>query len=110
MGVKIDKNKIDLDSTLVKLTFILKGNREKIEVNTTLSQACDFVDVLNNNKGKHFTKAQKEIMENKFYIFDDYIKKETICINFYQIKAFTVPFLIDNGVDYNFKILEWRAK
>ncbi len=107
---KVDKTKIDVDSTLVKLTFILKGNREKLEVNTTLSQACDFVDILNENKGKHLTKTEKEMMKNRYYIFDDYITKETICINFYQIKAFTVPFLIDNDADYDFKILEWRVK
>lgn len=110
MAVKIDKTKIDIDMTLVKLTFIMKGNRERLEVNTTLSQACDFVDMLNDNKYKKLSKADKEAMENKFYIFDDYKKKETICINFYQIKAFTIPFLIDNGADYDFKIMEWRAK
>lgn len=108
--VMIEKRMIDVNTVLVKMTFIMKGNREKIEVNTTLAESCDFVDALNENKHKRLTKAEKEAMENRFYIFNDYIKKETICINFYQIKAFTVPFLIDEGKEYNFKIMEWRAK
>ena len=105
MAVKIDKNKIDINSTLVKLTFILKGNREKLEVDTTLSQACDFVDILNDNKGKHFNKAQKEMMENKFYIFDDIIHKKTVGVSLKDVKYLEIPYFIDKKDKFDIKIL-----
>jgi len=105
---KIKKDLIDVDATLVKLRFLMKGFKQEIVINTTLSQVCDFIDILNQNKFKKLSKAEKEMMENKFYVFDDYIKKQTVCINFNEVKAFTVPFFIDDGEEYDFKILEWR--
>ncbi len=52
---KIKKDKIDLDTTLVELKFVLKGNRQIVKVHTTATESCNFVDWLNKNRTKHMT-------------------------------------------------------
>lgn len=104
---KIKKGSIDLDLTLVELRFILKGFRQEVIVYTTATDSCEFVDWLNENRnvGSHKVK-DKEKFSNKFFIFDDYKKKCTVCINKDEIKSFTIPFYMDCGDELEFKILQ----
>lgn len=105
---KVKKDAIKLDETLVKLRFWLKGYREPIIIYTTATQSCDFVDFAYQNRAVIRTKNDKEKFEKKFYIFDDLKRKETVLISLDDIKAMSIPFFIDEGEEYNFKILESR--
>lgn len=105
MGAKVKKKQVNVNELLVKMTFVLKGYRQVINVHTTAREACDFVDSFNCNKAI-YNKKEKEKFENKFYIFSDYIKKENVCIDFNTVKCFTVPFFVEDEENYNFKILE----
>ncbi|MEA4827304.1 MAG: hypothetical protein VB130_11840 [Clostridium sp.] len=105
----IKKSEIDLDLTLVKIIFIMKGFRQEIVVNTTAKESCDFVDWINNNTALNsYNKAEKSKFNNKFYTFDDYVSKRSITVNLQDIKCFSVPFYLDKGEEYDFKILEVR--
>lgn len=104
----ISKNEIDIDTTIVKLKFVLKGFRQEIVINTTLAESCEFVDIMNENRGKSLTRRQKEMMENKYYTFNDYIKKETVSINFDEVKVFTVPFIMNVDNKAELKILTFN--
>lgn len=105
---KIKKDIIDFDTTLVELTFILKGRREILKVHTTASQCMNFIDVLNENRFKNFKRKEKEMMENRFYVFDDYKKKSTILINLLDIKYCEIPFFVDSGKEWDFKVLQYK--
>jgi hypothetical protein len=102
---KIKKDKIDLDTTLVELKFVLKGNRQIVKVHTTATESCNFVDWLNKNRTKHMTRAEKEMFDNQYYIFNDYKTKNTVLIRRDSIKTMTIPFFIDSCADIEFKIL-----
>lgn len=107
---KIKKNKIDLDVTLVLINVMLKGFRQEMDIWTTIQESTDFVDWLNNNPAIHSYKVEdKEKFTNKYFIFNDYKKKKTICINKDQIKMFSIPFFQDAGNDeIEFKYLYLR--
>ncbi|WP_053956827.1 hypothetical protein [Inediibacterium massiliense] len=102
---KIKKNMLDLDTTLVELKFVLKGNRQMFTVHTIATEACNFVNWLNKNKFKKMSRAEKEMFDNQFYFFDDYKTKNTVCIERDSIKTMTIPFFIDEGEDIDFKYL-----
>ncbi|WP_446897706.1 hypothetical protein ACSVC9_12010 [Clostridium sp. LBM24168] len=44
---KINKNKIDLDTTLINVSVILKGFGQKLDIYTTATESTEFVDWLN---------------------------------------------------------------
>lgn len=102
---KVNKKDIDLDKTLVEVVFILKGFRQKVVVNTTATEAMEFVDVLNENRFKTLSRRQKEMMENRYYTFNDYMKKATVTISLSDVKMFEIPFFMDAGDNYDLKIL-----
>ncbi|MBV4448876.1 hypothetical protein KM792_04235 [Clostridium tyrobutyricum] len=104
---RISKDKIDLDTTLINVSVILKGFRQKLDIYTTATESTEFVDWLNNNPAIHSYKVQdKDKFTNKYFIFNDYKKKKTICINRNEIKEFEVPFISDiSDSDIEFKIL-----
>lgn len=105
---KIKKDLINLDLTLVELKFIMKGKQQLITVYTTATASCNFVDWLNNNKALQSYKVNdKQEFSNKYFIFDDYKKKCTVCINRDEIKCFTIPFYMDTGNgEIDFKLLQ----
>lgn len=107
---KIKKNKIDLDTTLVLINVMLKGFRQEMDIWTTITEGTEFVDWLNNNPAlKSYKVEDKEKFTNKYFIFNDYKKKKTICINKDQIKYFNIPFYEDAGNDeIEFKYLYLR--
>ncbi|QXE20041.1 hypothetical protein [Clostridium sp. 001] len=97
---KIKKYKINLDTTLIDVNILLKGFRQEINIYTTIAESTEFVDWLNNNKAIQSNKIEdKENFNNKYFIFNDYKKKKTICINRDQIKYFSIPFFTDAGND-----------
>ncbi|QCH28017.1 hypothetical protein [Clostridium tyrobutyricum] len=104
---RISKDKIDLDTTLINVSVILKGFRQKLDIYTTATESTEFVDWLNNNPAIHSTRVEdKEKFTNKYFIFNDYKKKKTICINRNEIKEFEVPFISNiSDIDIEFKIL-----
>ncbi|HHV73429.1 MAG TPA: hypothetical protein GXX41_02025 [Thermoanaerobacterium sp.] len=105
---KIKKSDYDVNTTLVELNFILKGFHQTVNILTTVAQACDFVDFLNQNKAVVRTKKDKEQFEKKFYIFDDLKRKHTVLISLDDIKAMTIPFFVDSGEEYDFKVLQYK--
>lgn len=106
---KISKEKIDLDTTLVELKFILKGYRQEVKIYTTATQATEFVDVLNENRHRNMNRAEREAMDNKYYTFDDYKRKSTVTVNLNEVKVMEIPFFIDEGKEYDFKFLSFRV-
>ena len=97
---KIKKDKINLDATLIDVNILLKGFRQEINIYTTIAESTEFVDWLNNNKALQSHKVEdKENFNNKYFIFNDYKVKKTICINKDQIKYFSIPFFTDAGND-----------
>jgi hypothetical protein len=103
---KINRNELELDNTLVMLQFLLKGFHQTIEVYTTATESLEFVDWLNNNPELNSYKVEdKEKFTNKYFIFDDYIKKSTVCINKDQIKYFEIPYFVKCDDNVKFKIL-----
>lgn len=102
---KLPKNKIDLNTTLIEMKFVLKGYKQVVRVNTTATECCNFVDWLNENKTKRMTRAEKEQFKNQYYTFNDYKTKETVLIRRDSIKTMTIPFFIDSGDDIEFKML-----
>ena len=105
MGVLVPKKMIDIDKTLVTLKFVLT-NRDKIIIHTTVSQAIDFTDFLNNNKAVVINRPEyRDWFQYRYYTFDDYKKKETMTISLPDVMGFTVPFFCDEGKNYNMKTM-----
>lgn len=103
---KVKKNEFNPDLILIELRFLMKGFRQEIIINTTATQSMEFVDWINNNPAlKSYKRAIKDQFNNKFYIFDDYKKKETISINLQEVRYFKVPFYLDCGEEVDFKYL-----
>lgn len=105
---KIKKSDIDLNTTLVNLRLILKGFRQELVIYTTATECCEFVDVLNQNRFNKMGKAQREMMENKYYTFTDYKRKSTITVSLPDVKVFEIPFFFDNDDEWDFKILTYK--
>lgn len=103
--MKINKDKIDLDVTIIDIKLFLKGNRNMITINCTATQATEFVDYLNENRGVIRNKHDKEKMENKFYIFDDLLKKKNVMVSLNDVKYMEIPFFIDDGKEYDLQVL-----
>ena len=105
---KIKKESIDLDTTVTSVKMLLRGSRNYININCTVAQAIDFVDFLNQNRAVIRTRQEKEMMKNRFYIFDDIVSKKTVMVNFSDLKYMEIPYLYDDGQDYDLKVLTWN--
>ena len=105
----ISKDEIALDTTIINLKFMLSGKREILNVCCTATQSAEFVDFLNQNRFKKLNKKEKEMFDNRFYIFDDIRNKKHVAVSLKDIKYFEIPFLIDKDDDnYELKILSWN--
>ena len=106
----MNKKELDLDKALVEISIILKGFRQEINVFTTAYEATEFVDWLNNNHALSSHKVEdREKFTNKYFIFNDYRRKETVCINKNEIKAFEILFFMETNSEEmkdNFKMLK----
>lgn len=102
---KIKKASIDLDTTVVKVKFLLRGSRNYININCPVAQCIEFVDYINQNKAVVLTRAEKEMMKNRFYIFDDIVAKKTVMVSFNDIKYMEIPYFIDAGDEFEIKYL-----
>ncbi len=105
---KIKKESIDLETTVTSVKMLLRGSRNYININCTVAQAIDFVDFLNQNRAVIRTRQEKEMMENRFYVFDDIVSKKTVMVNFSDLKYMEIPYLFDDGDDYDLKVLTWN--
>lgn len=107
MGAKLKKSDIDLDCTLVDLEFILKGNRQVVNVTTTIGNSCALVDYLNKNDVgfKSYSKEVREQFNNKFMMLRDYARKKDFLISYSDIKCMCIPFFVDCGEEIEFKKL-----
>lgn len=104
----ISKDEIDLDTTMINLKFVLRGRKEILNVYCTATQSTEFVDFLNQNRFKKLNKEESEMFDNRFYIFDDIKNKKHVMVSLKDVKYFEIPFLIDNGEEYELKILSWK--
>lgn len=96
---------IDFGNTLTEMRFLLKNNVELI-ITTTIAECCDFVDWLNQNKVVYYKyKVEQDMQE--FFVFEDYAKKETVCIKRSEIKAFTIPWFKNNNNQLEMKLISW---
>lgn len=93
------KDNVDLDTLMVKLKLILKGRRDVLNINCTATDACDFVDFLNENEAVVLNKYDRQKMDNKFYIFDDIANKKTVSVSLQDVRYFEIPHFIDVGDD-----------
>ncbi len=105
---KIKKESIDLETTVTSVKMLLRGSRNYITINCTVAQAIDFVDFLNQNRAVIRTRQEKEMMENRFYVFDDIVSKKTVMVSFNDLKYMEIPYLFDDGDDYDLKVLTWN--
>ena len=48
------------------------------------------------------------MFENKYFIFEDIVNKKHIQVSVNDIKWMEIPFLFDNGTDYEVKMLVTR--
>ena len=72
---KSKQKDIDLDITVVQIKLLVKGSRNYITINCPVGQVIEFTDYLNANKAVVHTKREKEMMENRYYVFDDIVKE-----------------------------------
>ena len=105
---KIKKEGIDLDATVTSVKMLLRGSRNYITIHCPVAQCIDFVDYLNENKTVVLSKQDKEMMKNRFYVFDDIVSKKTVMVNFSDLKYMEIPYLYDDGDDYDLKVLTWN--
>ncbi|KUO75718.1 MAG: hypothetical protein APF81_17735 [Desulfosporosinus sp. BRH_c37] len=102
----IDKEKINLDEVMVEVKLLLKGvNKKEVVINCLALDAIEFVDLLNNNRFVVQNAVERKKFENAFYFFDDYKRKETVCVDLREVKLFTIPFFMDMGKEYDLKIM-----
>lgn len=99
------KKDIDLDTTIVTIKFLLKGSRNFLTVNCTATQCIEFADYMNQNRVVAKSKHEREMMENKFYIFDDIKNKKQVMVSIPDVKYWEIPFFIDEGEEYDIKVL-----
>ncbi len=104
---KVSKD-IDFDTTVVTIKLLLKGNRNMMTINCTYSQVIDFLDFQQRNEAVVKNKHDREMFENKYYIFDDILNKKNVMVSLNDVKYMEIPYLFDDGEDYDFKILTWR--
>lgn len=105
---KVSKD-IDLDTTVVKIKVLMKGNRQMQTINCTYTEVMDFLDFQQRNEAVIKNKHDKEMFENKYFIFDDVIKKKHIQVSLNDIKFMEIPYLFDDGKDYDLKILSYKG-
>ncbi|MCR2042625.1 hypothetical protein NSA23_00710 [Anaerosalibacter massiliensis] len=105
---KVSKN-IDLDTTVVSIKLLIKGNRQMQTINCTYTEVMDFLDFQQRNEAVIKNKHDKEMFENKYFIFDDVIKKKHIQVSLNDIKLMEIPYLFDDGKDYDLKILSYKG-
>jgi len=107
----IEKEKINLDEVMVEVKLLLKGaNRKEVVINCLASDAMEFVDCMAGNEVSLTSATQRKRFENKFYFFDDYVKKETVGVNILDVKLFTIPFFMDeDDKTYNFQIATYKT-
>ena len=102
---KVNKKDIDLDITVVQIKLLVKGSRNYITINCPVGQVIEFTDYLNANKAVVHTKREKEMMENRYYVFDDIVKKKTVMVGLNDIKYMEIPYFMDAGGKFEVKIL-----
>ena len=106
MVAKVNGQELDLDITIVKVKFMLKGSRNIQTINCTASQVIEFTDYMNNNKAVIKNKYDRERFENKFYIFTDLIAKKEIVVSIPDVKYWEIPFFMeDENKEYELKML-----
>ena len=109
MGATLKKKDFDPSITLIDIEFLMKGFRQSILINTTIEEACDFVDWMNHNPAvKTYKQEVKDKFDNKFFTFNDYKKKKSVTINMSEVKWMEVPFYIDKGEEVEFKYLRFK--
>ncbi|WP_035290943.1 hypothetical protein [Clostridium sp. KNHs214] len=110
MGATLKKKGFEPSITLIDVEFLMKGFRQGILIHTTIEEACDFVDWLNENPAfKTYQKEVKNKFDNKFFTFNDYKKKKSITINKDEVKWMEVPFYLDKSEEeVEFKFLRFR--
>ena len=101
----VSKEKVDLDLVLIELKFVLKGFKQEVSIYTKASEACDFVDFMNDNRCRQLSKAEREMFDNRFYTFQDYKRKNTVTISLNDIKTMVIPYVVDKGDHIDYKIL-----
>lgn len=105
---KISKD-IDFDTTIVPIKLIIKGNRNIITINCIYEQVIDFLDFQQRNEAVVKNKYDREMFENKYFIFDDIVNKKHIQVSLNDIKYMEIPYFFDrDDGDYDLKILTWN--
>lgn len=104
---KVSKE-IDFDTTVVSIKLLMKGNRNIITINCTYSQILDFMDFQQMNEAIVKNKHDREMFENKYFIFDDILAKKHIQVSLNDIKYMEIPYLFENDNEYDLKILTWN--
>lgn len=103
-----DKNDVDLDTTIINLKLILKGRRDILNIQCSASQACDFVDHLNENESVYMNKFDKQKFDNKFYHFDDIAGKKTVSVALTDVRYMEIPYFFDKGENLELKVLTYN--
>lgn len=104
---KVSKN-IDFNTTVVAIKMIIKGNRNMMTINCTYTQILDFMDFQQRNEAIVKNKHDREMFENKYFIFDDIVNKKHIQVSINDIKYMEIPYLFDDEDKYDLKILTWN--
>lgn len=100
---------IDFDTTVVPVKLIIKGNRNMMTINCTYGQVVDFMDFQQRNEAIVKNKHDREMFENKYFIFNDILAKKHIQVSLNDIKYMEIPYLFDDeNNEYDLKILTWN--
>ncbi|MDI9475558.1 MAG: hypothetical protein QM295_01835 [Bacillota bacterium] len=99
---------IDFDTTVVTIRTLIKGHKHMQNIKCTYSQVMDFLDFQQRNEAVVKNKYDREMFENKYFIFEDIVNKKHIQVSVNDIKWMEIPFLFDNGTDYEVKMLVTR--
>lgn len=97
-----------LDEILVKIKLYVQGIKRQIVVNTTASEACRIIDLINHNYYQDDMTEEEiqETLEKRYIILNDVKGKHTVMIRLDDIKYMEIPFLVDTGDNYTLEILD----
>lgn len=104
---KVNKD-INFDTTVVAIKMLMKGNRNMITINCTYGQVIEFIDFQQRNEAVVKNKHDREMFENKYFIFDDIVNKKNVMVSLNDVKFMEIPYLFDDGDNYDLKVLTWN--
>lgn len=110
MDAIIPKEYGNMDEILLKIKIKLQGWKKEEAINTTASDACKLIDLMNSNYfcEDEMSDIEKQALDQRYCILNDYKAKQTVLVHFPSIQWIEIPFLVDEGDNYKLQIADYR--